>query len=79
MPDDKDLRPATQDELVQTISHALLFNGKKRIHHSDEFMASLMAKHLIESLDRSLFVIMKKPPNYQGHDNPGHKWPEKPK
>jgi hypothetical protein len=76
MTDMKDLRPATQDELVQTLSHALRYGGKKRVHYADEMMASLMAQHLAAYLDQSLFVVMKKPP-LKGNDNPGHKWPAK--
>ncbi len=78
MPDEKPLRPATKDETIDTLSFALRFNGKKRTHSADEFMATLMAKHLAEHLELAGYVIMKKPPAGP-HDNPGLWYPEKPK
>ncbi len=78
MPDEKPLRPATKEETADALSFALRFNGKKRIHNADEFMASLMAKHLTEHLELAGFVVMKGPPAGP-HNNPGHKYPEKPK
>ena len=35
MPDTPNLRPATRDELTQSLSFALRFNGRKRVHDAD--------------------------------------------
>lgn len=78
MPDEKTLRPATEDEVVQSLSFALRFNGKKPIRYAEDAMASLMAKHLMAHLERSNFVIMKKPPAGPNFD-PGLWYPDKPK
>jgi hypothetical protein len=49
------LRPATRDELAQSLSFALRFNG------ADEIMAQITAERLIEHLERSGYVVMCKP------------------
>jgi hypothetical protein len=36
--------------------------GRKRVHNADEIMAEIVAKRLIEHLERAGFVVMKKPP-----------------
>ncbi len=56
------LRPATADELAQTLAFALRFEGRKRVHYADEMMAKITAQHLIAHLERSGYVVMKKPP-----------------
>jgi hypothetical protein len=53
MPDTPQLRPATRDELAQSLSFALRFNGRKRVHGADEIMANITAERLIEHLERS--------------------------
>jgi hypothetical protein len=55
------LRPATRDELAQSLSFALRFNGRKREHGADEIMAQITAERLIEHLERSGYVVMCKP------------------
>lgn len=62
MPDAPDLRPATAEELKEALSFALRFDGRKRHHHADGFMAELAAEKLIEHLRRAGFVVMKRPP-----------------
>jgi hypothetical protein len=52
MPDTPSLRPATRDELTQSLSFALLFNGRKHLHDADEIMARITAARLIERLER---------------------------
>jgi hypothetical protein len=52
MPDTPTLRPATRDELTQSLSFALLFNGRKHLHDADEIMARITAARLIERLER---------------------------
>ena len=62
MADDPPLRPATADEVEQALAFALQFNGRKRVHHGDDFMARITAERLVQYLERSGFVVMKKPP-----------------
>jgi hypothetical protein len=47
------LRPATRDELPQSLSFALRFNGRKRVYDADELMAQIMAERLVEYLERA--------------------------
>lgn len=58
----ENLRPATVDELASTLVFALRFDGRRRTHSGDEFMAKITAERLIEHLERSGYVVMKKPP-----------------
>jgi hypothetical protein len=51
MPDDK-LTPADPSDLAQSISFALRFDGRKRFHRGDEFMANLTADHIVRYLER---------------------------
>jgi hypothetical protein len=70
MPEDAArLRPATPDELAQTLAFALQHEGRKRVHHADDTMARIAADRLVRHLERSGFVVMKKPPA------PGHTAP----
>jgi len=78
MPDTPNLCPATRDELMQSLSFALRFNGRKRTHDADELMARVTAERLVEYLERSGYVGMCKPPLGQ-HGAPGNlaDWIEK--
>jgi hypothetical protein len=78
MPDTPSLRPATRDELTQSLSFALRFSGRKRVHDADETMAQITAERLVEHLERSGYVVMHKPPLGQ-HGAPGNlaRWIEK--
>jgi hypothetical protein len=62
MPDTPDLRPATRDEIAQSLSFALQFDGRKRVHQADNIMAQITADRLVLYLERSGFAVMKKPP-----------------
>jgi hypothetical protein len=53
MPDVPNLRPATRDELMLSLSFALRFNGRKRAHSADELMVQITAERLVEYLDRT--------------------------
>jgi hypothetical protein len=64
---DPKLVPASTDDLA----YALRYNGRKRVHTGDEMMARITAERLIAHLERSGFVVMKKPP-LQAHSNTGH-------
>ena len=61
MPDRPNLRPATRDELTKSLSFALRFNGRQRIHSVDELMAQITAQRLVEYLERAGYVVMHKP------------------
>jgi hypothetical protein len=41
---------------------ALMWSGRKRTHEADELMAQITAKHLVEHLQRSGYVVMRRPP-----------------
>jgi hypothetical protein len=56
------LRPATPDEIAETLSFALRYEGRKRVHHADDAMARITAERLVRHLERSGFVLMKRPP-----------------
>ena len=48
--------------LSNALAFALRFDGRKRKHDASEFMARIVAKRLVEHLEQSGFVIMKRPP-----------------
>ena len=57
-----DLRPATIEEVEDTLAFALPYEGRRRVHNADEMMARITAERLVEQLARSGFVLMRKPP-----------------
>jgi hypothetical protein len=71
MPDTPTLRPATRDELTQSLSFALRYNGWKRARGADEIMAQITAERLVEYLEKSGYVVMCKPGLAQ-HGAPGN-------
>ena len=62
MSDAPNLRPATDDEVRETLAFALRFDGRKRRYDADDFVARIAAERLVEHLQRSGFVVMKRPP-----------------
>jgi hypothetical protein len=58
---DPKLTPADASDIAESISFALLFSGKKRIHDNDRLTASITAKHIVRHLERCGYVLMKKP------------------
>ena len=56
------LSPASPEDLAAALAFALRFQGRKRVHNADEIMAEIVAKRLVEDLERAGFVIMKRPP-----------------
>ena len=56
------LRPASAQEIEESLSFALRFSGRKRVHHADDAMARITAERLVQHLERSGFVLMKRPP-----------------
>ena len=57
-----DLRPASPEDLADALAFALRFDGRKRKHDAGEFMAAIVAKRLVDHLERAGFVVMKRPP-----------------
>ena len=55
------LTPADPQDLADTLAFALRFQGRKRVHNADEIMAEIVAKRLVEHLERAGFVVMKRP------------------
>jgi hypothetical protein len=61
------LTPAEPNDLAQTLSFALRFEGKRRYTDTERFAADIIADRLVRHLDRAGYVVMKKPP-LGGHD-----------
>lgn len=59
MPDADRLTPASSDDLADALAFALRYSGRKRTHDAGEMMAAIVAKRLVEHLERSGFVVMK--------------------
>ena len=55
------LHPATAEEIAAALSFALRYDGRKRVHHADDAMARITADRLVRHLERSGFVLMKRP------------------
>ncbi len=61
MPDADKLTPADPADIAAALAFALRFQGRKRVHNADELMAEIVAKRLVEHLERAGFVVMKRP------------------
>jgi hypothetical protein len=61
-PSDTDrLRSANPDDVAESISHALRYNGgRRRVHHADSKMARVSADLLVRHLLAGGYVIVKK-------------------
>jgi hypothetical protein len=73
------LRPASAQEIEESLSFALRFDGRERVRHADEAMARITAERLVQHLERFSYVLMKKPgrtaPSTSGHSHPrGRRW-----
>jgi hypothetical protein len=66
MPDAGKLTPADPSDLANTLAFALRFQGRKRVHSADEIMAEIVAKRLVDHLERAGFVILKRPAEVGG-------------
>ena len=62
MTDPAPLRPADPAELSDALSFGLRYDGKRRLRGADEMAARITAEHLLRHLERSGFVILKRPP-----------------
>jgi hypothetical protein len=56
------LTPADPDDLAAALAFALTFDGRKRVRKADESMAKIVARRMVEHLERAGFVVMKKSP-----------------
>ena len=61
MNNDAPLRPASPAEIADSLSFALRYDGRRRVHHADDAMARITADRLVEHLQRSGFVVLKRP------------------
>ena len=61
MPHADRLTLADPSDLAAALAFALRFEGRKRVHNADEIMAEIVARRLVEHLERSGFVVMKGP------------------
>ena len=72
--DKRTLHPATAAELEESLSFALRYAGKKRVHSADDVMARVTAERLVQHLERSGYVLMRRPsaiaPSTSGHRHP---------
>ncbi len=75
-------RPATKEEIVETLSFALRYEGRKRVHHADSVMARITAERLAEHMRRSgLKVVVEPPaaaPTTSHHGHPSAPKPDEP-
>ena len=62
-------RPTSRDDLVDTLAFALRFRRGKRSHDTDETMANIVAKHLLDHLEAAGYRIMKSD-HYRGWHTP---------
>jgi hypothetical protein len=62
MPEADKLTPANPEDIAAALAFALRYSGRKRVHNADEIVSEIVAKRLVEHLERSGFVVMKKPP-----------------
>ena len=53
MPDADRLTPASSDDLADALAFALRYSGRTRTHDAGEMMAAIVAKRLVEHLERS--------------------------
>ena len=59
-PADK-LTPARQKTSPPLSRSRCATAGRKRVHNADEIMSEIVAKRLVEHLERAGFVVMRKP------------------
>ena len=62
MPDANKLTPADPSDLADALAFALRFAGRKRVHNAMRSWPRLLRSGIVEHLERSGFVVMKRPP-----------------
>ena len=58
MPDDK-LVPADPNDVAAALAFALRYAGRKRVRTAHAILAEIVAKRLVEHLERSGFAVMR--------------------
>ena len=53
MADHEILMPADPADLAGALAYALRYKGSKRVHNADEIMSEIVAKRLVEHLERA--------------------------
>ena len=76
MNDQPSLRPATPEEIEETLSFALRFKGRKRADVAGPMVAQIAAEHLRRHLEASGFVVMKRPTVQAPSTTRHHRRPE---
>ncbi|MXP65637.1 hypothetical protein E0493_20005 [Roseomonas sp. M0104] len=67
------LHPASAEEIAESLSYALRYDGRKRVHHADEAMARITAERLVRHLERCGYVLMRKPEAAAPSTTPHHR------
>ena len=68
------LLPVTPEELEQSVSHYLRFDGRKHFKLSGEIMGKVTASHLVHCLTQAGYVVMRRGPPPLGPVPPT--WPQ---
>ena len=76
MNDQPSLRPATPEEIEETLSFGLRFKGRKRADVAGPMVAQIAAEHLRRHLEASGFVVMKRPTGQAPNTTRHHRRPE---
>ena len=73
----EELTPATREELVEGLAFAMRYKGRRRVHGdlADSFMARIAAERLVDWLEGSRFVVLKRPPAPPISDSAHHRRP----
>lgn len=71
--DARPLRPATPGEIAESLSFALRYDGRRRVHHADEAMARITAERLVRHLERSGYILMKRSEGAAPSTSPHHR------
>jgi hypothetical protein len=66
MPDAERLTPANPRDVADAVAFALRFDGRRRVHSADEYMAAIAAERVVRHLEQAGFVVMKRPPEIGG-------------
>jgi hypothetical protein len=53
-------------DLAAAVAFALRFDGRRRVHHADQYIATIAAARVVRHLERAGFVVMRKPPEIRG-------------
>lgn len=72
--DRRTLHPATVGEVEASLSFALRYEVRRRVHTAGDVMARVTAERLVRDLQQSGYVLMKRPaaeaPSTSGHKHP---------